>query len=129
MALIPKIARKLYRLGNLNSKFGDPRRLPVVLLSQGGVTTVIDPVPEVTRITPQQLEQFNVASIQVKPTDWVIAEIPRFIYSDTLLMKARYLIDAELSGGSYTGLPAEFRYLDDKDPLYYKVVIAGHLLR
>lgn len=129
MALIPKIARKLYRLGNLNSKFGDPRRLPVVLLSQGGITTVIDPVPEVTRITPQQLEQFNVASIQVKPTDWVIAEIPRFIYSDTLLMKARYLIDAELSGGSYTGLPAEFRYLDDKDPLYYKVVVAGHLLR
>ena len=129
MALIPKIARKLYPLGKLNSKFGDPRRLPVVLLSQGGITTVIEPIPEVTRITPQQLEQFNVASIQVKPTDWVIAEIPRFIYSDTLLMKARYLIDAELSGGSYTGLPAEFRYLDDKDPLYYKVVVAGHLLR
>lgn len=129
MALIPKIARKLYPLGKLNSKFGDPRRLPVVLLSQGGITTVIDPVPEVTRITPQQLEQFMASSIQVKPTDWVISEIPRFKYSDTLLMKARYLIDAELVGLSYNGLPAEFRYLDDRDPIYYKVVVAGHLLR
>lgn len=130
MRLIPKIASKVYKLGSLNSKFGDPRRLPVVILLPVGDPIVIDPIPEVTRVTPQQLEQFNTASILVKPTDWVINEIPRFKYSDTNLIKGRYLIDAMLEpNGRYTGQAAEFRHLDDSDPLYYKVVIAGHLMR
>ena len=129
MKLIPKLAKKVYPLGRLNEKFGDPRRVAVVLLSQGNVVTVIDPVPEVVRVTPQQLEQFKVASIEVKPTDYQVKEIPRFKYSDTLLTRCRYLVDARIEEGVYVGTPCEFRYLDDSDPIYYSVVISGHLMR
>ncbi len=130
MKLIPKIANKCYKLGALHSKFGDPRRIDVVLLSQAG-QVLIEPTPELVRVTPQQLEQFNTASILVKPTDWQIREIPRFKYADTVLTRCRYLIDVTINPvtGLYTGQAAEFRYLDDTDPLYFTVIVSGHLVR
>lgn len=130
MKLIPKIANKTYDLGKLHTKFGDPRRLDVVLLSQTGGQIVITPTPEVIRVTPQQLEQFTTASILIKPTDWQIREIPRFRFADEVLTRSRYLIDAiKDADGRYSGRPAEFRYLDDRDPLYFTVIVSGHLGR
>jgi len=130
MKLIPKIANKTYKLGKLHSKFGDPRRIDVVLLSRLGEQVLIEPTPELIRVTPQQLEQFNTASILVKATDWQIREVPRFKYPGTLLTTCRYLIDAVKDGdGRYSGRPAEFRYLDDRDALYFTVIVSGHLNR
>lgn len=130
MKLIPRIANKTYKLGSLHTKFGDPRRVDVVLLSPAGEQVLIEPTPELVRVTPQQLEQFNTASIRVLATDYQIKEVPRFKYPDTLLTRCRYLIDAVKDlDGKYSGRAAEFRYLDDRDALYFTIIVSGHINR
>ena len=126
MPLVPNLQGLHDRLQHLNTRFGVPQSIPVVIFLPDApeVQTVLFPNPKLQSLTHRDVINFKVHQVQINNQEVWLKTISRN-YDVDILGRCRYLIDAQLNPQTnlFEGRLAEPLFIVRNNLMTYDVLV------